>query len=214
MCATALPPPPPTPIDLDHGIRCHFLDQFKHVYDFLRETTALFVESGPNDHCKTDPRIAASNSPRYHIETFDQNVRSRLRRRGRPARVLDLTAPQQQADAGGMHRVADDSPRPVTYCGMPRCAPACGSISSASSTTPSIFAAPPVSTMPAAPVLEAAATQFGLHQRRTAPRSAALTTSASAWRARSARRAIAHARHLDRSLPRWRAAPARRRSAP
>jgi hypothetical protein len=25
---------------LDDGIRCHFLDQFKHVY-FLRETTAL-----------------------------------------------------------------------------------------------------------------------------------------------------------------------------
>jgi hypothetical protein len=55
------------------------------------------------------PRIPESrrqNSPRYHFETFDQNVPNPARRRGRPARVLDLAAPQQQADAGGMHRIA------------------------------------------------------------------------------------------------------------
>jgi hypothetical protein len=51
-----------------------------------------------------------------------------------------------------------------TCCGTPS-RTGMWKISSASSTAPSIFAAPPVSTMPAASAFVAAAAQFGLHQR-------------------------------------------------
>ena len=120
MCATALPPPPPTPMTLMTAFgaifstssnMCHAPCPRCVMMLSIDRVAARFPSVLHRLHASAPSRRTADvaqNSPRYQFLNFVQQRCPPCRSAAPDARgCSDLAAQQQQAHAGGVHRIAD-----------------------------------------------------------------------------------------------------------